>query len=239
MIKHLLFDLDMTLLDFLEAEKLAFKATVDGLNLIYSQDFYEAYSIANEKCWKRLELKEITKKELYEIRFSETLDWYFMKHGKVSSLPPLQDINSMYINNMCKIGVLLPGAMEFVLKLKKSREDLSLYIITNGTSKTARGRVNVSGLEPLFKEVFVSDEIGVNKPDKRFFEHVFDELKCTADECLVIGDSLSSDMLGAKNAGIKSLWYTNDPQEESVNKYSITYTASSFDEMLKILEGIN
>lgn len=237
MIKNLLFDLDMTLLDFKAAEYETFKIVASDYNLEYSDEFYDVYSASNERCWKRLELKEITKAELYVIRFKETIEWYLRKHPAFDSsvLPSYEDINSHYIDTMARIGIKLPGAMDFILKLRELRPDFDLFIITNGTSKTARGRVTASGFEPLFKKVFVSDEIGVNKPDKKFFDEVIGELDTEASTCLVIGDSLSSDILGAQNAGIKSLWYTNEPNRDAIEKYSVAYVASTFDEMLEIL----
>ncbi|MCQ2467086.1 MAG: YjjG family noncanonical pyrimidine nucleotidase [Clostridia bacterium] len=239
MIKNLLFDLDMTLLDFKAAEQDTFKIVANDLELEYSDEFYDVYSIANEKCWKKLELQEITKAELYVIRFRETIEWYIANHPEFSrKLPSYEDINAYYIKTMSKIGIRLPGAMEFILKVKEVRPDLNLYIITNGTSATARGRVKASGFEPLFEKVFVSDEIGINKPDKKFFDAVLAELNSDASECLVIGDSLSSDILGAKNAGIKSLWYTESPDENAIAKYSISFVAGTFDEMLDIIEKI-
>lgn len=249
MITHLLFDLDMTLLDFTISEYTALKDVVLTLGLKHSEELNSAYSQINESLWKALERKEVTKSELHAARFERTFKWYEQNVGPLpSDLPPYSAVNDMYIDTMSRSAVFLPGARELLLKIRESRPDLKMHIITNGTPKTARGRIHVSGLDEIMDGIFISDEIGINKPDKRYFDFVLNSINATPSECLVIGDSLSSDIQGAKNSGIKSLWYrigANKNLDSDLDKlasimseYSITYTATSYDEIYEVVKGL-
>lgn len=233
MITHLLFDLDMTLLDFKASEYAALKDTFTNFGFEFDDDLYLTFSSINDGLWKALERKEVTKKELFETRFRETINWYKSKHPDFKcELPPYTDINSYYIDAMANYGITLPGAIEFLSKLKEERPDLKRYIITNGTVKTARGRYTISGLDKYFEDIFISDELGVNKPDKKFFDIVCEKIHASANECLVIGDSISSDIKGAFNSGIQSMWFTSNPSEEAIKEFGIKYVVSDYDEML-------
>lgn len=238
MIKHLLFDLDQTLLDFTISE---YKALYDALTsngFEFTPELNSYYSEVNESLWKALERKEVTKPFLLVERFRRTIKWYEEKYGSLpENLPPIEDINAMYIDSMSKYGIYCEGAEEFIQNVIKLRPDLKIQIVTNGTTKTAYGRLKKSGLNKIIDKAFISDVIGVNKPDKQFFDYVLVYLEAKKDECIVIGDSLTSDIAGAKNAGIKSIWYTRgvEPTKEVEEKYSITYSARNYDELLKII----
>ena len=132
-----------------------------------------------------------------------------------------------------------PGALELVRDLS---EKYLLYIVTNGNAVSQRTRLEHSGLLPYVKDVFVSEDAGAAKPDSRYFDYVFSRIPgFRREQALLVGDSLTSDMLGAQNAGIDSLWYFPQsaqfhPQwEEEAKALSITYRAASFGEIRGLL----
>ena len=129
---------------------------------------------------------------------------------------------------------LLPGALELVRDLSAQYE---LYIVTNGNAATQKTRLERSGLMDYVNSYFVSEDAGAAKPDVRYFDYVFSRIPGFGkEEALLIGDSLTSDMQGAKNVGIDSLWYC--PQGgEAPEGLAITYRAGSFEEMQELLLG--
>ena len=100
---------------------------------------------------------------------------------------------------------LIDGAMQVVSYL---HDHYDLYIVTNGVASTQHKRLTASGLRPFMKDVFISESIGYQKPDVRFFEECFKEIKdLDPDKTMIIGDTLTSDILGGNNAGIMTCWY--------------------------------
>ncbi len=140
----------------------------------------------------------------------------------------------MYFENLGQGGALLPGALALVRDLSEQYE---LYIVTNGNAATQKTRLERSGLMDYVNSYFVSEDAGAAKPDVRYFDYVFSRIPGFAkEEALLIGDSLTSDMQGAKNAGIDSLWYC--PQGgEAPEGLAITYRAGSFEEIRELLLG--
>jgi 2-haloacid dehalogenase len=138
---------------------------------------------------------------------------------------------------MAHHGVLLDGALELLENIRQSIPDARVHIITNGVTRNACGRIASTGLNEYLSGVFVSEQLGTAKPAREFFDAVIKAVGEPAESCLVIGDSLTSDMLGAKNADLSSCWFM--PQgdiESAVKEYDINYTASSFDELFGIIK---
>ena len=79
--------------------------------------------------------------------------------------------------------------------------------------------------------------MGVAKPDAAFFDLCLEKIGEPKASCIMIGDSLTSDMLGAKNAGMDSVWFMPAGDvEEAMKAYDINYCASSYDELFEILQ---
>ena len=94
-----------------------------------------------------------------------------------------------------------------------------------------------TGLDKYIDYLFISEEMGVTKPDAAFFDICLERIAEPKSSCIMIGDSLSSDMLGAKIASIDSVWFMPAGNiEEVMSKYNIKYTAASFDELYSVLE---
>ena len=217
--RFLLFDADKTLLDFDTDMLHAFQATYEacfGSQRPYSPALLEQYEACNDRWWKKLERGECTKPQLFAGRFQD-----FLQETGLTGQP--EEINRLYFENLAQGGALLPGALELVRDLSGAYQ---LYIVTNGNAVSQMSRL---------QDVFVSEDAGAAKPDVRYFDYAFSRIPGFEKErALLIGDSLTSDMLGAQNAGIDSMWYC--PQGgEAPEGLSITYQVGSFEEMRRVL----
>ncbi|WP_305117017.1 YjjG family noncanonical pyrimidine nucleotidase [Acutalibacter muris] len=231
--RFLLFDADYTLLDFPEDMVRSFKimyGSCFAAQRPYSEELLRHYEACNNRAWDRFERGECTKQELYISRFIE-----FLSKTGLSGDP--EAINEKYFTAMAETGTAYPGAVELVKELSLTYD---LYIITNGNVVSAIPRIRNSGLAPYFKEVFVSEAVGVGKPDKRYFDHVAASIpNFSRSEAVVIGDSPSSDLQGAVNAGLRSIWY--DPPGAWTNERKApqyTWRAESYDELREILRNV-
>lgn len=231
--RNFLFDLDQTLLDFHASEYKALKIVLTKNDLSFSDEIYQAFKKFNKSLWLELEKGTITREELFIRRFN-----YVFKQCEEdsSTLNPLE-VNGDFITAMSVNGVPMDGALDFVKKLKTEIQNARVYIASNGATANARGRISSAGLDQYIDDVFISEDMGVAKPDAKFFDICMERIGEPKSSCILIGDSLASDMLGAKNAHIASVWFM--PQgdvEEAVREYAIGHCASSFNELYRILE---
>ena len=231
---NFLFDLDQTLLNFHASEYIALKIIVTQNGFDFSEELYEYFKAHNKELWLELEKQKITRNQLFETRFK----LLFEKCGADTSKMDLLKINSDFINEMARNGVLMEGALDFVKKLCAEIKNARIYIITNGAVVNAQGRLESTGLNQYITETFVSEAMAYSKPSKEYFDIVLDKIGDPKESCIVIGDTLSSDMLGAKNAGLTSCWFM--PQgdiEESMKEYDIDYKADNFEELFEVLKA--
>ncbi len=227
--RTLLLDADGTLLDFGQDMYNAFTGLYAAFfesQRPYSPEYLHCYDRCNDRWWKKLERGECTKPELYIGRFRD----FLAETGFTGD--PVQ-INEGYFTRLGQGGALLPGALELVEKLSKKYE---LYIVTNGNAATQKTRLANSGLMRFVKDYFVSEDAGAAKPDPRYFDYVFSRLPhIDRASSLVIGDSLTSDIQGAANAGLDSLYYHPDGPVASIGKAPYTYEAASYEEIAGLL----
>ena len=225
----LLLDADGTLLDFPQDMANAFSSLYADFfsdQRPYSQVYLQCYHRCNDRWWAKLERGECTKPELYVGRFVD-----FLEETGLSGQPEI--LTQEYFRRLGQGGALLPGALGFVERLSGKYD---LYIVTNGNAVTQKTRLENSGLLRWIKGYFVSEDAGAAKPDPRYFDYVFSCLPHTARESsLVIGDSLTSDIQGAVNAGIDSLYYHPDGPVACLGAPPYTYEAASYEEILGIL----
>ena len=230
---NFLFDLDQTLLDFHASEYKALGIVLTANGLSFSDEIYQAFKAYNKSLWLELEKGSITRSELFTRRFQ---DVFKRCDGDSSPLDPLT-VNDDFIRTMSVNGVLMDGALEFVKKVKEGIPDARIYIASNGATINAKGRIASTGLDRYIDGLFVSEDMGVTKPAAEFFDICLKQIGEPKESCIMIGDSLSSDMLGAKNASLTSVWFipTGDI-ETAVKEYDIDYCALSFDELYEILK---
>lgn len=194
----LLFDVDNTLLDFTANEAESFRSLLWEKGEPYSEEIYKTYSEMNEEMWRAIERQEKTVEEVVNIRFSKLMSQY----GKIVDGADWERTYRSYLNQ----GIQkIAGVDQVLARLQKNHR---LYVITNGVRETQESRMTRSGLSRYVLHSFISEEVGAGKPAQEFFDYVkahisgFDRKKA-----LIIGDSLTSDILGGNLAGIDTCWF--------------------------------
>ena len=195
--KDIFLDLDETVLDFKKGQKNALFAACKEFGLTITDEDCGQYDKINKEAWKTYERGEVEKPVMLVKRYENYLR-YLGKEGDPAVL------NALYGKYLSMQGCFLPGAEEGVRYLK-SKYRLSL--ITNGNVATQQGRLKAAGLNNFFDHVFISDEVGFRKPDVEFFEYALRVSGAEKESTLVIGDSPSSDILGAKNSGLDAVLF--------------------------------
>lgn len=230
---NFLFDLDQTLLDFHASEYKALGIVLRENGLPFSDEIYRAFKETNKALWLELEKGQVTRTELFTRRFRYV---FSVCGGDTAGLDPLK-INDDFIRTMSVNGVPMDGAPEFLGRIRAGIPDARIYIASNGATVNAKGRIASTGLGRYIDGLFVSEDMGVAKPAAEFFELILERIGEPRESCIMIGDSLTSDMLGAKNASLASVWFMPAGNvEEAVEQYDIDECASSYDELYGILE---
>ena len=228
MIEFLLLDLDDTILDFHMQESVAIRKTLSGAGIEPTDENCALYSKINLRYWKMLELGEVTREELIWQRFAEL----FTVLG-VAADP--KETAEKYMDHLSEGHYFLPGAEEAVKALSKKYK---LYMASNGTGRVQESRIASAGLAPYFEEIFISQIIGANKPDKAYFDGCFAQIpNFDPEKAMIVGDSLSSDIRGGKNAGIYTCW-VNPKGKTAKPEDQPDYEIKSITELEKLLETL-
>lgn len=204
MIKAVLWDIDGTLLNFKRAQYVALYKCFAYFDEHLDDGMVEVYDRINHSYWLMLEKGEISKSELLVKRFVV----FFRKYG--INIDP-EEFNEMYQVELGNTYVFNDHGYETVKELKN--RGIIQFAVTNGTKVAQNGKLKGSGLDKLLDEIFISEDIGYEKPDKRFFEPVISKLNeygIDKEECVIVGDSESSDIQGGINAGIRTVHYTDE-----------------------------
>ena len=220
----LFLDLDNTLLDFSMAEKVAIQKVLKNHYLPYDDNTVKIYSEINKSYWERFERGEIPKSAIFEGRFETFLETLNLS-GDV------EKISLDYFYALSEGYFKVEGAMDLLDYLKGKR--YKLYATTNGLAKTQFNRIKNSGLEPYFDAVFVSEEVNHQKPEKEYFDYVMAHIpEKDKSKMLIVGDSMSSDILGGINSGIDTCWFNPD---NGTKTYPSKYEIKTLEELKEIL----
>ena len=226
MIKNVLLDLDDTLLDFHRAEAEAIRYTLAEIGIVPTDDTVALYSKINRSCWAKLETGEYTREEVLHKRF----DILFETLGVSGNAHETQ---KLYEYRLSLGAYYLDGAKDLLDSLFGNYR---LYLATNGIVNVQARRIADTGIGKYFDGIFVSERIGYNKPDKRFFDSVFSEIPgFKHSETVIVGDTLTSDILGGINAGIKTVYFNPNRRK---NDTGITpyYEISSLCELTELIK---
>ena len=228
MVEFLFLDLDDTILDFHKAEHIALGKTFRGFGLEPTEDVMARYSLINKAHWERLERKELTREEVLVGRFAVLFSEYGI------DVDPTQCART-YENNLSIGHYFLPGAYEAVESLSKKYK---LYLASNGTAKVQAGRLESANINHFFQEIFISQEIGANKPDIKYFEGCFAKIPdFDVTKSMIVGDSLTSDILGGIQAGMKTCW-VNPTGKIAPADIQPDYEIKSLSELENLLETL-
>ena len=215
MIEFLFLDLDDTILDFHKAERIAIAKTIRDFGVEPTEDVLSRYHIINKWHWEQLELGAMTREEVLVGRFAVLFREFGVDVDPVS-------VARAYEKNLSIGHYFLPGAEEAVDKLHNKYR---LFLASNGTASVQKGRMTSANLYRFFEKVFVSQEIGHNKPSKAYFDACFAQIPgFDPARAMIVGDSLSSDIQGGINAGIATCWVNPThaaPRKGIVSDYEV------------------
>ena len=218
-----LFDIDDTLLDFPRSEKEALCEAFMLSGVELNEEMITVYQKINYELWKALERGEIERDELMTRRFEDFAKFYGLE---IDFLKVAND----YLDCLGKKIYFIEGARELLEALYGK---IRMYIVTNGLAKVQNSRYKLTGFDKIFDGMFISQEVGANKPDNRFFEYVAEHIVgFEKEKAIIVGDSLSSDIAGGINFGIDTCWYS---AKGMTPKIQPTYTVDSLDKVLPIL----
>ena len=222
--KIILADIDNTLLDFDKGSAAGVQNVMHYYGVPYDHSCLAKYLALNDSLWKRYEKGEIEKHVIFETRFSAFMAMFGVEADALFA-------NGLYVEGLKSRVFYKPNCMEFLEAVKGKYK---LYALTNGVADTQHVRLGKSGLLPYFDGVFISEEMGCKKPEKEFFDKVFAAIgPVEKKDCIMLGDSLTSDMLGGRNAGVATCYIGDtDPQSELCD-----YVIHDLMAFLPILEG--
>ena len=197
MIEYVFLDLDDTILDFGKQEHWAIVRTLTDFGIEPTADVVARYVSYSEQCWRALERGELPRSEVRVRRFQ----LLFEEIG-VDADPAA--VSEVYTRNLGVGHYFLPGAQEVVENLAKKYR---LFLATNGSLSVQHSRMTSAGLYPYFEQCFVSEQLGAFKPQKAFFDEAFARIPgFDPEKAIMVGDSLTSDIRGGINAGIRTCW---------------------------------
>ncbi|MDU5503902.1 MAG: YjjG family noncanonical pyrimidine nucleotidase [Anaerococcus vaginalis] len=223
MIKAVLIDIDDTIFDFEKCSKNAFKKTLKKLDLSYKEKDFSYFNKVNDILWTKQKLGELNINQVF-IERSNMMSKYFGL-----------DIEKEIFNNL--FVEFLYDEIEIVDEIEDLLSYLSnkyqIFAASNGVYDMQVNRIKKSNLDKYFDEIFVSDKIGFEKPDKRFFQKIMNITKFSNNDLIMIGDSIKSDIIGAKNSNIKSIYFNKENKKNSDENF--TYQVKNLSEIKKIL----
>ena len=212
--KHIFLDLDRTLWDFeensrQELESIFKKFKLHQLGISLSNEFIKIYKSINEECWALYRLNKLSKEDLRSVRFLKTLEYF-----GVSDHILAEQIGQEYLNNSPKRTMLITGCHELLIYLKNKYQ---LHIITNGFEEVQVKKISNSKLTPYFDKMITSESAGFKKPRKEIFSHALKLTGAKLSESVMIGDDLQTDIQGAINIGMKSIYFNPNRKNHSFN----------------------
>ena len=220
-------DLDDTILDFHKAERIALSKTIRDFGVEPTEEVLNRYHHINKWHWEQLELGLMTREQVLVGRFAQLFRELEMEVDAAACMKG-------YERNLSIGHYFLPGAEEAV---KRLHEKYRLFLVSNGTATVQQGRLTSAGLYPYFEQVFISQEIGFNKPDKAYFDRCFERIPgFEPEKALMVGDSLTSDIKGGINAGLKTVWV--NPEHKSCGDIRPDYEIEGLCQLEALLEAL-
>ena len=225
----ILWDVDGTLLDFSYSQNYAIRKCFQTIGEPITEEIIDRYSRINDSFWKRLEKKEITREELLPGRFLQLFKEYHIEGV---------DIKAFMKEYQESLGNVYSFQDDALTILTALHGHIKQYVVTNGVTATQERKLRLSGIFNLMDGVFISEQLGADKPGEVFFQKALEQV-CEPDrnKILIVGDSLSSDILGGARAGIVTCWYNPKGQENTMD-ITPDYEIQDLHQIYEVLEII-
>ena len=223
MIKAVLIDIDDTIFDFEKCSKNSFLITLEKFNLKFKEEDFSYFNKVNDILWTKQKSGEINIKEVFIKR-----DYLMGKYFNLNIEKGL--FNDLFVKFLYDEIEMVDGIEDLLLYLS---DKYKIFTASNGIFKMQENRLKKSNLDKYFDKIFVSDKIGYEKPDKKFFQKIMDLTKFSNDDLILIGDSIKSDIIGAKNSKIKSIYFNKE--DKKISDKNFTYQVKNLSEIKKIL----
>ncbi len=221
-------DIDDTLLDFHKAEAIALSRALNDLGVEATPQLLRRYSEINKSQWELLEEGLLSRQQVLLRRFE-------ILFHELGLIVPADKTRNLYEHYLSIGHYFMPGAPAL---LEALHGRYRMYIVSNGTASVQAGRIASAGIAPYFEGIFISEEIGFEKPSRAFFDGCFARIPDFAPErAIIVGDSLTSDIRGGINAGILSCWY-NPSGKAGRADIRPDYEIRDLSELLPLLEEV-
>ena len=228
MLKIIFFDLDDTLLDFTRAEREALSCAFRCFDIDPAPTVLDRYHVINREQWELLEEGVLTRAQVLTRRF----DLLFEELGVRCSS---REVCDCYEDFLAQGHWFIPGAVELLVELAPRYD---LYLASNGAAAVQQSRLKSAGIGPYFKDIFISEELGADKPGPAFFAAAFSAISdFNPETALIVGDSLTSDIRGGRNAGIRTCWF-NPHGKPARPDITPDYTIRALAELPDLLDAL-
>ena len=224
----ILWDVDQTLLDFTKSEDYALRHAFEQFGRSIDTEIVKLYSGINDSYWKRLERGEVTRQEVIYGRFRSLFQELSVEDITAEEFAPVfqKALGSVYFYK--------DDSYRLCQELQK---DFRQYVVTNGVTWTQQNKLKLAGFDKVMEDIFISEMLGCDKPGIEFFDKCFERIPdFNKEKTIIVGDSLTSDMLGGNNAGIACCWY-NPEGKERTGKVRIDHEITDLWDIREVLNG--
>lgn len=225
MITTVFIDIDNTLLDFDVCATYAMSKGLEKYGKHYENGLFECFKKINDNLWRRIEDGTLTKDGLKKIRWNLVFDAFGIKG---IDGPEFEEV---FHDFLAVSAEPVSGAHELLTYLCGKYK---LFATSNGPFKQQDFRLEKADMKKYFSGLFISEAVGAMKPSKEYFDYCIENANARKDEIVLIGDSLTADIAGGRNAGIKTVWFNHDRTDVPENKIW-DYYVESLDEIKNIL----
>ncbi len=224
MIKAVLLDVDNTLLDFNLNANASMKRAFNECGLEYKNEYFPVFKRINDALWCGIEKGEITREQLKKTRFPSILKELGLSGDSMR-------IEALFRQGLGEFAFMVDGAEDLLEYLYKKYR---LFVASNAIYEVQMNRLNSTGMIKYFEKLFISEKMGHDKPTKEFFDICFSEMgNLKKEEVVMLGDSLTADIGGAKEYGLKTIWFNID--KNSFNSALADFTVEKLSDVKAIL----
>lgn len=226
MLKYIFFDLDDTILNFTAGEANALSQALSAAGIIPTQAVLDRYHVINQACWELLEEGRLTRDEVLVQRFEQLFREMNIHYSG-------RDLCQRYEYLLSKQHAFMPDAEQLLRELSSKYR---LYLASNGAAAVQNPRLDDAGIRKYFQGIFISEEIGADKPSKAFFDACFAAIpNFRVEEAAMVGDSLTSDIRGGHNAGLRTVWFNCHGKEPRAD-IRPDYVIQNLSDLIPLLE---